>query len=283
MKNLKSNFFSDISLVAMLVLLFLCAGFLSIDTDNVAINLPVLCLVFVIMIITHFTSITTGLIIDVVAIFISLSVTIYISITKGYAIETYIYFWIIMLPLLTLVIGLISRSTVRLQRENTELQNRVSTIVTIDELTGLKNVRAFENDAYMYMKISKRYEHELVLMVLDIRFKKEIQRMLGPQETDNLIVKISDALPKCLRGEDTLYRLDNENFQWGLLLLTNINSINVVKNRIRQVISEMDVSDITRSKKLNVELVMGSAPYSGEPITPFEFLEEAQRQMEYDV
>lgn len=275
---------ADIFLLAMLVLLFVCVVFISGDTANLAQNIVMLCAAFMLMILSYFTSLTAGLVLNVIAIFGLLTYMIYQSFTKGTAVPSYIYFWTVVSPLLTVCISMFSSRTLALEQRSENLSRQIQNYVTIDALTGMKNLRAFENEAYVYMNLSRRYQHDLLLLVIELRHQNEMERMLGGANMQRLIKSISKAVERSLRTEDMAYLLDADKLLWGALLLSSPSGGEVVVQRVRKSVQEMDVSAIPGAQQMSIELRIGFQAYDPQQATTaFGFLEQSRKQLEYDV
>lgn len=281
---MKNSIIIDLSLISLLLLLFICSSFIWIDSENININIFILCVVFIVMLITYFTNITTGLIIDLIIIFTVLSFALYIGIYKDFEIPIYIYFWIVIFPICTIVIGAFTKFSLDLQSEVIEMEKKMGDLVTIDCLTGLKNERAFIHDAQVYMCISQRYKHGLVLMVIGIRHKAEVEKIIGKDNMNKLISSISAELLEKIRKEDLVYMVDRKNSLWCVLVMTNeTSSVKMISERIKKQISQLNINGIFKFENLNIELRIGTYDYSEKIKTPLEFLELSKKEMEYDV
>ncbi len=280
----KNSVSADLAFIFLLVLLMACGVFSAMDTDHFSTNFIAMSVVFVVIIVTYFSSIVTGLVIDVIVIFAYLSYVIYTSLTKGYTVESYVYFWCAMLPLTTAAVGIFSRRVNGLQEETMRQQVQLEELVTVDELTGLKNKRAFLQDAEVYMHIADRYKYQLICMVAGFKYMREIKTFVGGKNMDVFCRKISDAMVQKLRKEDQVYMIDRENNIWGLLLINNNpDSAGMIIDRMKEKIREIDPSRIAKMQNLDVEMKFGAVKYSSETATPVELLSKARTEMEFDV
>jgi two-component system cell cycle response regulator len=82
----------------------------------------------------------------------------------------------------------------------------------IDSLTGLFNRRAFEKKVGEEFERSKRYEHPLSLIMLDIDNFKKINDTYGHHGGDAALVKISEILRDKSRRSDFPSRFGGEEF-----------------------------------------------------------------------
>lgn len=258
--------------------------FIILGDQNRLSNIVLLNLMFLVAIITYFTSVTTGLAISICLDFIFLSINLYQAISKGISISSYIYFWATMLPLFTVAVGIFSSRSLRLQKENTKLKSQVNELVTIDEETGLRNKKGFVEDAIGYMNIASRYNHGLVLLVIGIKHQRDMELIAGKERVEQLVADISELLKDCMRKEDLSYLIDRKEVLWGLLLMTNdVVATEIVAERIREKMNQIQMQENKRMQGIDIQLCIGQANYSEAIKTPIDFLTQARKQMQYDV
>ncbi len=274
---------ADLAFVAFIILTFIYFIFVLYQDAYVMDNFLIACVVFIILLITYFTSLTTGLVINVLAIFGYMTVMIYLSLTKGVVIRPYAYFWIVMSPALTTAISLFTVSTTQLQKEVHVLNERISSLTTLDEFTKLKNLRAYENDANVYIHIAKRHKSDLGLMLLEFKYLRELERLCDKDTMGEIILLVSQAIRQSLRTEDEIYLLDKDNLLFGVLLLTKEESSLIVADRLRKKIDAIDTNAILNTKRLKLEMRMGLAFYNEEIESPLHLMENAKNEMRYDV
>ncbi len=280
----KNSVSADLAFIFLLVLLLACVVFCAMDTENFSTNFIAVSAVFVVIIITYFTSLVAGLVIDVILLFAYLSVTIYTSLTKGFTVETYVYFWCAMLPLTTIAAGIFQKRVNGLEDETMRQQVQLEELVTVDELTGLKNQKAFLMDAEVYIHIAARYKYELICMVAGFKYMREIKTFVGMKNMDIFCQKVTEAMVQKLRKEDQVYMIDRENNIWGLLLINNNpDSAGMIIDRMKEKIREIDPTRIAKMQNLEVDMRFGAARYSSEMGSPIELLSKARKEMEYDV
>ena len=280
MKN--KNLRTDLSFISIILLIFLYFIFLIYQQEYLLDNFLIACVVFIIVIITYFTNLTTGLIINAIVIFGHITFVIYQSLTKGVVIRPYTYFWTFMSPALTTAISMFSMAASSLQKEISSLREKLIGLSTLDEVTKLKNLRAFENDANVYSKIAKRYESDFGIIVLAFKYQKELERLCSKESMHQIILLVSNVIRNSLRTEDEMYQLDNKDVLFGVLLLTRKESSGIIEARLRNDISEIDTNSILNTKQLRLEMRIGIA-FVEDSESPLELIEMAKRQMRFDV
>lgn len=283
MRSDKNTLASDISFLCMLLLLFICVLFIVGSPDHLLENVIILAVVFALAIITYFSSLTAGLVLNMVFIFGYVTCLILFSMLKGVSLAPDVYFWMVLSPCVTVATHLFTRRTLLQEKENERLRLQLARLSGVDSLTELKNMRSYERECHVYIKISRRYKMELVLLVWQFRFQRELAQMIGPGGLERLVKQVSEVITSCLREEDAVYLLDNSPYLWGTLLFTDSDSVHVVIERVEKHLEKIDLRDTSGKRKIALDMRVGTIRYSEQVDSPFQLLEQAKKRIEYDV
>lgn len=284
MKRNRNGIWSDVALLAFLLLCTVCLMFGASNPGGYIQNLILLNIAFLLVVITYFTSVTVGLLLNIVFIFSYGSFILYQTVTAAAVVGVQTYFWLVMTPMLTGVIAVFTSSSRGLQEENELLKKQKATLVTLDENTDLKNSLSFQKDLSVFTGISIRYEIPLTLLVLKVKYWNEIRRFVHEDELAETVFDISKIGQSSIRTNDTLYMLDKDNATWGLLLFSDKEGAKVVMERIRQKLYDFNNKEFADKYKVKLILKIGAVQYDHDTIrSPLEFVEQAQKQLEYDV
>lgn len=284
MRRTSPSLVSDAALIGFMLLCLVSILFITADPDQTMVNLIMLGIAFFIAVITFFSSVTAGLVMNVVFIFGYGSLILYQTVAQAGTIEGRTYFWLMMTPLFTLAMWLYSWSARQLQTENESLREQTARLATLDENTDLKNSLAFQKDALVFTGISVRYSIPLTLLVIKVKYWREIRRFIPADQMTEAILDISRISQSSIRTNDILYLLDKEEATWGLLLFTDKEGAKVVMERIRQKLYEFNTDEFTDKYKVKLILKIGAVEYNSETIqSPLDFMEQAVKQLEYDV
>jgi GGDEF domain-containing protein len=284
MKRNQNDFITDIGFLLFILLCFISVAFIANDPTNYLVNIIFLNVAFLLVIVTYFTNLTFGLILNIIFIFSYASYILYNTVTKGIEYTAGTYFWLIMTPLFTVAAFLFTRNTTKLQQENAIIKSQNEYLGTIDQDTLLKNIVSFQNDEAIFSSISRRYDMPLVLLVIKVRHWKELKRFQSSEEMRLALQDISTLLESCIRTSDVLYLLDKEEATWGVLLLTDDPGAKLVSDRIKNRISEANHTDFATKYRVRIELRVGAKLFDPETIqTPLDFIEAAEKELEYDV
>ncbi|MDF2660209.1 MAG: hypothetical protein K0Q94_3000, partial [Paenibacillus sp.] len=280
----RNSLVSDVAFLVFLGLCMICVTFTAGNPNAYFQNLILLNLTFFFAIVTYFTTVTTGLVLNVIFIFGYGAYIMYETVSKGETIGAGTYFWLLVTPLLTIVTWLFTSGTRRLQTENAELQKQKARLATLDENTDLKNTISFTKDVTVFAGISTRYQIPLTLLVLKVKYWKELRRMIGEDQLAEAIIDLSRISQASIRTNDSLYLLDRGEATWGLLLFTDQEGAKVVMDRIRHSLVEFNSNRFSAKYKVELGLKMGALEYNAETIeSPLDFIAQAKRQLEYDV
>ncbi|MEK3985490.1 GGDEF domain-containing protein [Paenibacillus sp. VTT E-133280] len=284
MRRNRSGLVSDIALLSFLVLLFICIVFISGAPDDYIQNIIILNVAFILAIVTYFTTVTAGLVLNLVFIFTYGFYTMYQTISLGETIGLNTYFWLIMTPLLTVVLWIFTLSNRELQAENQRLEKKTANMAIIDENTDLRNSISFQKDAALFTGISTRYQIPLTLLVVKVKYWNEIRRIIPEDKLAEAIHDVSQLSQASIRTNDALYLLDKDDATWGLLLFTDSDGAKIVIERIKLKLQELNDTEFVKKYKVSLGLKIGAVEYQASTIeNPLDFIVQAKKQLEYDV
>lgn len=280
----RDSLIADIALLMFLVLCMLCVAFTASDPQAYIKHLIFLNIAFLCVIVTYFTTVTAGLVLNVLFIFGYGLFIVYEAVSQGVGIGPQAYFWMVMTPLLTVAVWLFTGKIRNLQTENDELHKKQARLATLDENTDLRNSISFAKDFEVFAAVSVRYHIPLTLLVMKVKYWSEIRRLVPEEQLAGAINDISKLSQTSIRTNDTLYMLDKHDATWGLLLFTDQDGVKVVMERIRQRLAELNGSGFSARYKVELSLRMGALEYDESEVdSPLGFIAMAKKQLEYDV
>lgn len=123
-----------------------------------------------------------------------------------------------------------------------------------DELTGIFNRRALQNELEKRINESKRHGSDLSLILFDIDDFKSINDRFGHQAGDDILKRITRVCQQWLRMADSIGRYGGEEF---LVICpnTSISGAKVLADRIRNAVEETDF--LNRKNSLRVTISCG--------------------------
>ncbi len=124
-----------------------------------------------------------------------------------------------------------------------------------DELTGLDNIRAFNNTLALEIKKSIRYQRVFSMLMIDADNLKAINDKYGHEAGDRLIRAMATTIQTCLRESDTLARYGGDEFI-ALLPETGQDKAMEAGERIRKAVDntafDMDGQQIRSTVSIGI-------------------------------
>ena len=146
----------------------------------------------------------------------------------------------------------------RVQERTLELSaanNKLKEVANTDNLTGIRNRRAFMEEARVLFGLAKRHRRPLSLLMIDIDFFKRVNDTYGHQVGDQVLIQLSRVMSGCLRGTDILGRIGGEEFA-AILPETVIEQTSVLTKRLLDTVRNTTI-DIDAETVLKVTISIG--------------------------
>lgn len=245
-------------------------------------NFIMLCITFFTVMITYTGGIVLGLILTSVTIFLYTSYTFYINLVMNIDISYISYVWMVSIPIIAFTSGKLSSNILLLQETNKKLREEYENLVTIDKQTGLGNRRLFYMNLDREMSKSKRHKNPCTLMLIKLPYYKEIKKIIGENKTNKLIKEIRDVIISSTRNEDERYTIENDTLAI-IMPNTDINGADIVKNRIKNGINDLNLKLKQEKKYVNIDTKVAILEYKEDIKTAIEFKVLVQEELQYDV
>ncbi len=131
---------------------------------------------------------------------------------------------------------------------------KLERLASTDPLTGAYNRRHFFEAGSAELHRSRRYEHHLSFLMLDIDHFKSVNDTYGHGIGDEALKKTVSVIDDILRDEDTLGRMGGEEFAI-MLPQTDLDEAFIVAERIRNAIEGIVID--TPSEPLRFTISIG--------------------------
>ena len=147
-----------------------------------------------------------------------------------------------------------------------ELRDKLKTLSTTDELTGLHNRKYLLERMEQEISRSKRYTTPLSLLLFDLDFFKVVNDIYGYEWGDVLLRSIADKLKQLIRKEDILTRYGDEEF---IVVLPNTSEDNafLFAERFRKDIEKMEFIPAGEEERHPITISGGIATFPCLPDT----------------
>lgn len=120
-------------------------------------------------------------------------------------------------------------------------KRKITLLSHTDELTGLLNMRAFNNILKREIARSSRYSESLTLVMIDVDGLKQINDLYGHSAGNRMIQAVAVTLQHCVRTVDVLARYGGDEF---IILMshTDMDNARTSAERIRCAINNTTLS-----------------------------------------
>lgn len=141
-----------------------------------------------------------------------------------------------------------------------ELRDKMKTLSTTDELTGLHNRRYLLERMEQEISRAKRYTTPLSVLLFDLDFFKVVNDIYGYEWGDVLLRSIADKLKQLIRKEDILTRYGDEEF---ILVLPNTSEEQafIFAERFRRDIEKMEFIPASEEERHPITISGGISAY----------------------
>ena len=168
--------------------------------------------------------------------------------------HTLFHFW-----LASSIIGVLAYYISNYINTSIKLLNRLEQESTIDFLTGLNNVRQFDNSLNEAFLTVKNKNERLSILIIDIDFFKKVNDTYGHLAGDSVLQQLGMVLSTFCRSFDIVSRIGGEEFSVILPDCPSDQAIEVAQ-RLRVAV-EAHKFIILNEIKINITISIGSATY----------------------
>jgi len=156
---------------------------------------------------------------------------------------------------------------------------RIRDLAATDSLTGLLNLRAFEDVLQQEHRKAERFGRPYTLVVVDTDNLKVVNETLGHEAGSQVIVAVGAAIARSIRGSDIAARLGGDEF---VVLLSEADAATgaAIAQRIRNNVYAGTVSVANRLIRANASL--GVATFPEDHLYPKELMILADQRMQQD-
>ncbi|QJD83608.1 diguanylate cyclase domain-containing protein [Cohnella herbarum] len=273
----------DIWVIVIAILMYGVVNlFILLPKEHYFENMIMLSLIFAIGIMSYFSGMVISLGLAAVVIFFYGSYVMYGNVILGNAVESHVYYWMVLLPTVAIITSNIGGQVRGLQAENTKMKQEYADYVTVDASTGLDNVKVFYGVLNQHMGLSRRFDLPLSLMLVNIMYFDDIKGIVGSDRMKDILKTIGGHLVEFTRTEDCSYMLEDGR-TFALLLFTNKEGAMIVKERIKENIKQLNVDNSAKAVTIKLELKIGISEYLDREQDVIGFRKSAEKDMEYDV
>ncbi len=163
--------------------------------------------------------------------------------------------------------------------ERAKLLNHLERLAITDGLTGLYNYRYFQERFKEEVRLTRRYQNPLALMLIDLDNFKRINDEYGHLEGDYLLVQVAELLQSTLRSTELIARYGGDEFV-VLLPSTNLQGAITAGERLLKACSQARFSTTLGHPTIQITCSIGVAAYPETTDDPVKLLELADSALE---
>ncbi|MGZ7078257.1 MAG: EAL domain-containing protein, partial [Thermoanaerobaculia bacterium] len=127
-----------------------------------------------------------------------------------------------------------------------------------DVLTGLPNRALFKDRLNIALNYAHRAGNQLAVLCLDLDGFNVVNEAFGRDAGDQLLREVAERLESCVREEDSVARVGDDEFTLLLMRPSNVGDVTIVARKILQAVSRPIVVD---DHQFNITTSIGIAFY----------------------
>lgn len=153
------------------------------------------------------------------------------------------------------------------------VKERLESLVNFDPVTGLPNLALAKDRLGMAISQAKRQEKLIAVISVNMNNFKVINHSISSHMGETLIKDIGKRLEGCLRKEDTVARLEGEDF---LLILSGASHQRFITLMAQKILQTMEPLFAVDKQEISIRTTMGIALYPHDGKDPNTLIKNAQ-------
>ncbi|MFT8824722.1 MAG: GGDEF domain-containing protein [Liquorilactobacillus mali] len=275
---------ADVYFLLTVMTFSIVAVYMGISHNFLMINIFYLGISLLLIIISYFVGLIPGLLGNLIFIFVQGSYMLYENIFKGEYVNFLMMFWLFMPLILSLMVYGMTDYQRKIQVENQHMKMRLSQDIVFDDLTNLRTMNAYQQDAEIFIGTHKRFSIPLSTGVITLRYDDQLLSMMSEKSRVKLIQVISKIMVTSLRENDIIYNVSGQGNKprWAILLFSKRDGTNIAVERIKKNVEE-HLTEYPELNKYDIQLKVGVAEYDESITSVRAFIATALQEQEYDV
>ncbi len=281
-KHQNANLYIDICWLLFLAV-FAGTAILMALSGHLILNTIYLFCTIVLLLITYFWGLLTGLMINFLFIAAQVVIVLYQYLNQTTTIPWSLMFWMVQPLLLSVILYFLTVNQTYLQQQNRDLQTALIARGAFDAQTNLRTRVAYQEDAQVFIETNRRFHLPVATLIIKIRYYNDLRRMMTADQLTELLQLASATIKKITRDNDVTYLLDRDDPTWAILIYADADGARVATGRIKDGF-EQAVREHPDLVNVALALVVGVATWDPETMkTPSDFMNAGLKETEYDV
>jgi diguanylate cyclase (GGDEF)-like protein len=147
-------------------------------------------------------------------------------------------------------------------------------LITIDEITGLRNRRYLDLRLPEEIRRAERYQRKLSLLIMEVMDFQTLSRPFTPQGRDELLRALAGMVRETFRNVDILARLEDARF--AVVMPDTGDTMRDVLERLQRALGAFRLRT-EDGEPVEVKLAVGTCTYPGEAASVQELLHRANQ------
>ena len=153
------------------------------------------------------------------------------------------------------------------------MEERLETLAYFDPVTNLPNIALAKDRLRVSISQADRREKLIAVVIVSIVNYKSISHSLNPHMGELLLKDIGKRLEVCLRKEDTVARMEGEDF---LLILSGASHQRFITLMAQKILQSLEPMFTIDNHDINIRTTMGISLYPHDGKDPHSLVKNAQ-------
>ena len=153
------------------------------------------------------------------------------------------------------------------------MEERLETLAYFDPVTSLPNMALAKDRLNISISQADRREKLIAVVIVSIVNFKSISHSLNPHMGELLLKDIGKRLEACLRKEDTVARMEGEDF---LLILSGASHQRFITLMAQKILQSLEPMFTIGNQDINIRTTMGISLYPHDGKDPHSLVKNAQ-------
>jgi diguanylate cyclase (GGDEF)-like protein/PAS domain S-box-containing protein len=154
--------------------------------------------------------------------------------------------------------------------------DKVSHLANRDALTGLPNLRLFQERLLSTLSMSKRKGWKAAVMFIDLDGFKNVNDSFGHDAGDKILKMVAQRLLKTVRKSDTVARIGGDEF---LIIQTEVNDKAAAANVANKIVQQLALPFDLEGNEILIGASIGIAMYPAHGDTSRDLIKKADNAM----
>lgn len=191
-------------------------------------------------------------------------------------------FWMLFYPVSAVCAGLFGKELQTVYRKYKKYEEEKELFVSVDRITGFSNYRTFIRDLEEEVSRSRRYQHSMTLLLVEIAYFRELRKEYGEEALSQYMRQLSVKIGIVLRDVDKKAYIDDGLFA-GILPETPVSNVPIVIKRLEEQIVHLYLDLPKGATEIKVKLKFGYAGCPEDCTETMELYEKAKQGLIYYV